>query len=160
MIYLATYYGSSRGIARLTGAAIRWVTRSRWSHCEIALGNPLEGPVTCISSSALDWVRAKTMQLDPSRWAIIPLDDISEANALVALQAYKGQGYDWLGAFRFAVPLLVRQQHPRRWFCSELCALIMGLQDPWRFSPADLFVIAKRIEDSKWVQVGRGRKGQ
>ena len=143
-VYLASYRGGARGLSRLVGAAVRWVTRSEWSHCEIALGDAFAGAVPCVSASGMDGgVRVKTMRLDPSRWSLTPLPWVAPARAVGFLEAYGGAGYDWLGVARFAVPILVRSEHPRRWFCSEACAAIMGLDDPWRFTPADLEVMAR-----------------
>ena len=33
------------------------------------------------------------------------------------------------------------RQNPRRWFCSEWGAGVLGLGEPWRFSPNDLGAI-------------------
>ncbi len=151
-VYLASYRGGARGLSRIVGAVIRWVTRSEWSHCEIAIGNPLEGPAICVSASGMDGgVRAKEMQLDPSRWTVTPLPHVRVNQVYTAINAFAGAPYDWAGVARFALPWAVRSEHPNRWFCSEFCAHVIGLEEPWRFSPADLKIVASKIEEAGGV---------
>ncbi len=129
---------------RYVSAAIRWVTRSAWSHCEIAVGDAPDGLLWCVSASGMDGgVRSKVMRLDPLRWRLIPLPEGTAPRAIMFLEMHRGAGYDWLGVARFAAPVVIRGEHPHRWFCSEVCARIMGLNDPWRFTPADLHIIAQ-----------------
>lgn len=145
-VYLASYRGGSRGVAALVGAAVRWVTQSEWSHCEIAIGNSHADQFACITASGMDGgVRIKRMRLDPMRWRLTPLPWVDEARAWTFLASNGGAAYDWAGVMRFALPVVMRSEHPSRWFCSEACAAIMGLADPWRFTPADLHIIAGRL---------------
>ena len=73
-IYLASYTGTQPGWHGIFNRGIRWLTRSRFSHTEVCIGNPLEGRVWCISSSGVDGgVRAKMMQLSADRWEVLPM---------------------------------------------------------------------------------------
>jgi hypothetical protein len=150
-VYLACYRGSTRGPARIVGAVIRWVTRSEFSHCEIAKQVPLSGApgqpsFECFSASALDGgVRSKCMPLPAERWHLTPLPSEVAERARELHKAQEAAAYDWWGVARFGAAVLFRKEHPQRWFCSEFCAAAMGLPDPWRWTPADLKIIAELL---------------
>jgi hypothetical protein len=146
MIYLASYRGRSRGVSRVVGMVIRWVTRSEWSHCEVCIGNPFETAVMCVSASGMDGgVRGRVMPLNPERWVLVPLPGVTAGDVEAFLLAHQGAAYDWFGVARFALPLMLRHPDPDRWFCSEAAGAIIGFDEPWRFSPADLHVAARRL---------------
>jgi hypothetical protein len=54
-----------------------------------------------------------------------------------------GAKYDFFGVARFLLPWLFGASG-KRWFCSEACAEIIGFDEPWRFSPADLEIIIRK----------------
>jgi hypothetical protein len=140
-IYLASYKGTQKGIGGVFNIGIRWLTRSIYSHTEICIGNPLEGPVHCISSSGVDGgVRAKLMHLSPEKWDVLPMPWVREEAVWSFMLDHKGTGYDFAGVVRFVLPWL-RTQSKRRWFCTECVAAIAGYPDAWRFSPADFHII-------------------
>jgi hypothetical protein len=142
-IYLASYTGTQKGIAGIFNMGIRWLTRSRFSHTEICIGNPFEGAVECVSSSGVDGgVRAKNMKLSPQKWEILPMPWVSEDDVFEFWKAHKGTGYDWAGVVRFLFPWL-RAQSKTRWFCTECVAAIAGYPDAWRFSPAEFHIIVE-----------------
>lgn len=58
------------------------------------------------------------------------------------LRAEQGCKYDYAGVLRFLLPWAVSASK-RRWFCSEAVAAMAGLDEPWRFSPAELHVVVK-----------------
>ena len=143
MIYLASYKGTRKGFDGLVNRFIRWATKSDYSHSEICLGNPFDSPVDCISSvGAEGGVRAKTMLLSPDNWDILPLLGVDENDVLEFFAEKHGAKYDYIGCVRSILPFVSRE-HSERWFCSEVCAAIMGLSEPWRFHPGVLHCLAE-----------------
>ena len=143
-IYLALYKGRRDGAwykpsiaaARLSDWAIRTLTRSIYSHCELAVACE-NGQYDCYSSSVRDGgVRMKTMKLPAEKWDLIELCQMNlfEETALL-FERTQGQGYDWLGALGV---VLHTHQDKDKWFCSEWCAAALGLANPERFSPETL----------------------
>ena len=114
----------------------RALTRSTYSHCELAVPRD-GGQYDCYSSSIRDGgVRVKTMPLPPEKWDLIPIRQTNVyADTLNHYGATRGQPYDWLGA----VGVITRWRDDRRkWFCSEWCAAALRLDNPARFSPEAL----------------------
>ncbi len=141
-VHLASYTGTHEGWAGWVNRGIRWLDKAPYSHTEICLNNPLTQVTTCLSSSGVDHgVRAKDMQLNPDKWAVLPLPWITAGQVMAHFMATRGQGYDYWGVGRFGLPFLMRE-HPSRWFCSEWCATAMGIQEGWRLSPAGLHLTA------------------
>ena len=149
-VYLALYKGRRDGAwyrpgvaaARLSDWIIRTLTGSPYSHCELAVlipprnGNPDDPAVfDCYSSSIRDGgVRLKTMPLPPEKWDLIPVD-ASPEQVYEALAATFGAKYDWAGA----TGVIARWRHDKRkYFCSEWCAMALGLANPERFCPGSL----------------------
>lgn len=144
VIFLALYKGRRDGAwyrpgiaaARLSDLIIRALTRSTYSHCELAAPRD-GGQYDCYSSSIRDGgVRVKTMPLPPEKWDLIPIRQTNAyADMLNHYGATRGQPYDWLGA----AGVITRWRDDRRkWFCSEWCAAALRLDNPARFSPEAL----------------------
>ena len=141
-VYLALYKGRRDGAwyrpcvaaARLSDWIIRTLTGSQYSHCELAVPCA-DGQYDCYSSSIRDGgVRFKTMPLPPEKWDLIPVD-ASPEQVYEALAATFGAKYDWAGA----TGVIARWRHDKRkWFCSEWCAMALGLPNPERFCPGSL----------------------
>ena len=154
-IYLALYKGRRDGTgarvwaARFTDWLTRKLTRGQYSHCEIAVALD-GGQFECYSSSIRDGgVRCKTMPLPAAKWDLIELPDSSgslKTNLAAVFAQTQGQRYDLPGAL--GVVFKTRQRHDR-WFCSEWCGQVLGLSEPWRFSPNDLAVIADSLTPTK-----------
>lgn len=143
MIYLASYKGIHAGWQGIINRGIRWLTRSQYSHSEVCIGNPFEGPVMCLSSSGVDGgVRFKTMQLSPDKWDIVEMPWVTADDAVKFFQSERGCGYDFAGVTRFALPWLVGPS-AKRWFCTETVAAVAGYSEPWRFCPADFHIIVQ-----------------
>ena len=150
MIYLALYHGHRGGsgwrvwCARATDWLTRVLTRGRYSHCELAVRLPEtaeEQEYECYSASIRDkGVRRKVMPLPSAKWDLIALPDSVSPLLHSLWKETQGQGYDLPGAFGvvFGLP-----ENRRRWFCSEWCAMALGLTESWRFSPNDLAAIFK-----------------
>lgn len=152
-IYLALYKGRRDGsgaqvwAARFSDWLTRKLTRGQYSHCEIAVALD-GGQFECYSSSIRDGgVRCKTMPLPAAKWDLIELPDSSgslKTNLAAVFAQTQGQRYDLPGAL--GVVFKTRQRH-ERWFCSEWCGQVLGLSEPWRFSPNDLAVIARSLKN-------------
>lgn len=142
---MIAFYRSTRpGLAGLFNRAVRWWTNGPYSHCELVLGQTKGGKYLCASASNLDGgVRFTTIDLDPARWDLMPIDPSLNRKAVAWFASHLGQAYDIAGLFGF---VLRRGDGSRqRWFCSEACAAALGLADPWRFDPNTLSVIVKRL---------------
>ena len=141
-VYLALYKGRRDGAwyrpgvaaARLSDWIIRTLTGSPYSHCELAVAHG-NGQYDCCSSSIRDGgVRVKGMPLPSEKWDLIPVD-VSPEQVYAALVATIGAKYDWLGA----TGVIARWRHDKRkYFCSEWCAMALGLANPERFCPGSL----------------------
>lgn len=149
MIYLASFKGTKTGWQGLIERLTRWVTKSDYAHSEICIGNPFESAVLCASSVGTDGgVRAKTMQLLPNDWEILPMPWVTEQSINDFLNDHSHDGYDVIGTIRTVLPF-VSCEHPAKWFCSEVVATIAGFIDPWRYAPANLHVSVKSINELK-----------
>lgn len=125
---------------------IRWVTKSPYSHCEIAIAQD-NGHYRCLSSHVRDGgVREKILRLAPENWDIVPASLEAEA-ALAFFAREKGSGYDYSGVLRFVLPFL--RASKTRWFCSEFVAAALGMDRPERQSPQDVFA---------WLQSSRSAR--
>lgn len=115
---------------------IRFITRSPYSHCELAIPQA-DGTHYCVSSHIKDGgVRGRTMRLSPDQWDILPCD-VTEDAARQLLAAEQGCGYDYLGVLRFVLPFM--RQSKRRWFCSELVGTALGMTKPHKQTPGDVY---------------------
>lgn len=157
MLYLASYYGSPttdeslgyRIKASIGDAITRFITRGRFSHCELV--TPLDnGNYLCYSSSIRDkGVRKKEIHLRPEAWVLVPVSNYSgydpSLHNLEKLEAYylqyKDYEYDFLGAVGI---ILGTKQHNHKLFCSEFAAGFLGLQEPWRYHPNLLAALLRK----------------
>ena len=154
-IYLALYKGRRDGsgarvcAARFSDWLTRKLTRGIYSHCEISV-DAGGGQFECYSSSIRDGgVRCKTMPLPAAKWDLIELPSVSPqglpmvAGSLKTLFAQtQGQRYDLPGVLGV---VFKTRQRSGRWFCSEWCGQVLGLSEPWRFSPNDLAAVAAAL---------------
>ena len=141
MLHLASYKGTQPGWKGLVNRAIRFFTKSIYSHSEICLGDPFNGPVECLSSVGTEGgVRIKTMQLNPEKWDVIALPSVSDGAFWHFLADNAGRPYDLVGCVRSVLPFVSRE-HPDRWFCSEVCATVIGHGEPWRMHPGVLHAV-------------------
>lgn len=123
---MAFYKGPGTWLDKL----IRFVTRSDYSHCEIAIGG------YCWSSSARDnGVRQRYINLQSGHWDVIDIQG-DEVTTLAWFKEQEGAGYDWLGLIRTVIPFFPHSSS--KWFCSEACGTALGLRADG-MSPQDLF---------------------
>lgn len=151
-IYLALYKGRRDGAwyqpkvaaARLSDWIIRTLTRSPYSHCELAVlipppdGDPDDHAVfDCYSSSIRDGgVRMKTMTLPADKWDLIPINQLDAyIDVLNYFARTRGKPYDFVGACGVILGI---KGSLKKWFCSEWCAAALGVQYPDRYSPQAL----------------------
>lgn len=137
-LMLAFYKGEGDWIDR----AVRWATRSPYSHVEMLLHDrhpTHSGWFGGLSSSIRDGgVRRKTITITPGHWHFV---DLPWADAEAAWQfAFQqiGARYDLPGILGSQIVAL-RRQSPDRWFCSELCAAALGMGQPETLSPGGLY---------------------
>lgn len=147
-IYVAFYKGNKTGyspsalVARFSDWLTRKLTKGPYSHCELVSpqGN---GTYFCMSSSIRDGgVRSKYMDLPTDKWDLVevPLDDAAYLKALEFFKQNKGKKYDFFGAVGVVLKF---SESPSRYFCSEFVGAALGIEQPWRFSPNELYPILK-----------------
>jgi len=161
---LASYSGTRPGIAGLANIAIRARLRGQFSHSEIVfepgdgvgylmpdgtLEPDANGALWCASSTAserlpsismrragsIGGVRLKRIVLDPARWVLRPVNADPLHAALWAID-HEGMPYDWqliMGYVAWMIP-----QSAGGVDCSEACAEMLQMPDPWRFDPCSL----------------------
>ena len=139
------FYKGSTGIS---GHAVRWWTKSRYSHCALVFdGAGYDGYDLLVEAIAGSRTHAQVVRhFNPGYWDRITIPCTPEAFAEVFnwAQGELGCPYDWSGLIWSQVLMLPRS-HPDRWFCSEFC--VAGLQklgmfpgiEPCTFSPGDLY---------------------
>ena len=112
--------------------SIRLWTRSKYSHCEIVIGE------NWYSSSPRDkGVRAKQIVDDNGSWDFIETDiEINKLNEVYL--KYKGSGYDFLGILLCMI-LPLKRDNNKKVTCSEFCAEVLGYSEPEKYSPQDVF---------------------
>ena len=142
-VFLACYHGRADKVGhRLCDAITRFITKGKYSHCEIAI--KVQGNIYhCYSSSIRDGgVRTKTMLLD-DKWDLIALDSISPEQITRYYRQNHGSDYDLLGALGCVAGL---PQNADKFFCSEWCYnAIFGSNQGFRFSPNQLAQIVRHL---------------
>ena len=120
-----------KGKGRIGNAAIRWWTRSPYSHCELVIDG------VAYSSSIMDsGVRAKRIEFDPEHWDFVDLPWASAALVKSTFASTQGDPYGWGDLFWRQVFNRPGDTHGQ--FCSEWCARALGLPNPQQYSPATL----------------------
>lgn len=122
---------------RLIGRLVAWWQRSDTSHCEIVVES-LGSAFRCASASWVDGgVRYMVNDLPASKWRLYEIDSGNVEAAKAWMQRHAGAKYDWLGLLGFVVRPATAGKSGR-WWCSEACAAMLGLNEPWRYCVADL----------------------
>ena len=121
-------------------AAIRCLTGSLYSHCELVAPGQAGSMVETIGASMRDGWRVRRARIDTGSgsWDVLrfPGDPDQVWARAVTLD---GQPYDVWGALLSASAL----SRPRSgWFCSELIAHALNYREPWEFSPGMLAATA------------------
>ena len=130
--------------------AIRFVTRSAYSHVEIIRLTGVTDAEGCLQADAVSasyrdgGVRARSIPLRPDHWDLVMVPWASAAMAYTRALSQVGAGYDYAGLI-FSQVLHLRRDSGRRWFCSELVAHALDLPRPSAYSPGDLHDLVTRI---------------
>ena len=145
-IYLASYKGTGTWIDKI----IRCVTKGEYSHSELAVEKTqgTEKWFDIYSSSPRDGgVRVKKVaELEPEKWDLIELHNITEQQINAHYEKTKGMRYDFFGAI--GTKLLIRQSRSKM-FCSEwVFNVLQNSTEGWRFDPSQLHAIfANKTDD-------------
>lgn len=136
MITLAFYKGRSKNIwGRVMEGAIRFVTRSPYSHVEVTPGVAFPDTThVCYSSSGRDGgVRTKEIFLSQENWDLITIPG-DEKSLTEYFSLYIGAKYDYIGIILSQLCAFGRHSKSR-WFCSEIIASALKIPQPQRISP-------------------------
>lgn len=150
IITLAFYKGRANNWwYRLQDDAIRYVTQSPYSHVELIKGDATKHgiPYLCWSSSGRDGgVRKKNITLREGQWDMVKIQMTKEKydDILNKIGKEQGKSYDYAGILLSQIFAFGRHSK-RRWFCSELIAYAMGIEQPERFSPGMLYNLVKMV---------------
>ena len=121
------------GEGKLFDKLIRWWTNSRYSHCELIIGD--------MAYSADAWTNCvrsiPKSSFNPDRWESVTVEGDWKA-AVTFLDSQLSKKYDWLGILGFFLPGAVND--PKRWYCSELCAAALSISKR-PISPQELYEI-------------------
>lgn len=141
MFKIAFYRGTRPGISGLYSRAVRLVTKSIYSHCELIFTDEIAA-----SASFLDGgVRFKNIDFKDDNWDFIELPPSLEKKARNWFTAHDGQKYDLLGNLHFIFPLV--DDNKQKWFCSEAIAAALNLKDGWRYDPGTLYSCLSHLSD-------------
>jgi hypothetical protein len=126
------FYIASNG--NLFDKIIAWWTNSLFSHVEI----DMENGMGFSASNRWNCVRYAMIDFNNGNWKSVDVDiDLD----LVKLRADKitGKKYDYIGVFLwFVIPK--SYQHPKRYWCSEAVAHVLGLEND-KISPQRLYEV-------------------
>ena len=135
---IAFYRGRKSGkgimpiIFRALDSLTRTVTKGPYSHCEVVKVFPT-GETECFSSSYRDGgVRSKILSLDSDSWDLVDAPYLTAEAVEEVKRRTVGLKYDLVGAVGVVI---LSPNRPHKWFGSELAAEVIGLKEPWRFSP-------------------------
>lgn len=128
MLTIAFY----RGRRHAKSWFIAWWQRSDFSHCEVVLrrvGDVYE----CAGAKLFEGVRVTTLELSNDDWEAweIPADPVV---AHAWLERHEGDLYDLLGLLGFVFRRI--KGLLGAWWCSEACAGMANIPDPWRWDVA------------------------
>lgn len=130
----AVYKSIHAGLPGIYNRAVRWITHSKYSHCELIFSDGVAA-----SASYMDGgVRFKEgIDFNTDKWDFIKLPDELEAAARLWFTDHEGDEYDLKGNLHFILGAIGDSNGKE--FCSEALAAALGITDPWRFSPVLLY---------------------
>lgn len=133
MVYLAFYkakYGDWKD------KLISYWTFGPYSHCELVV-NPKTN--LCYSCSPREGiVRYKEIDLYNGHWDCISTGQDFTSDFKKLCDNELNKTYDWFGII-FSQILPFNKHRPNQWFCSELCAYLLGLRNPYIYDPNELY---------------------
>lgn len=116
---------------------IKFFTKSEYVHCELVTVKRVD-KFYGYSAYPGEGVRAKWISYDPNEWEFIKIPTV---DVKTFMEKTEGKKYDYLGVLGF---VFGNNENPNRWFCSEWCATVLGIENPSKLSPGDLY---KKIKD-------------
>lgn len=131
------YIAFNKSNKTLMDKLIRFFTKSEYVHCELVTVKRSDR-FYGYSAYPGEGVRAKWISYDPNEWEFIKIPTVDVKSFM---EKTEGKKYDYLGALGF---VFGNNDNPNRWFCSEWCASVLGLENPSKLSPGDLF---KKFKD-------------
>jgi hypothetical protein len=135
-VQIAFFIGDKKNIL---DRLIRWRTQSEVSHVELVVNGYKYSSYPGIG------VRRDIFVNNPGDWLIYDLPDVKEETVIDFFEKTKGKKYDWLGVL-IGQAFYVKVDDPKKFFCSEWCAAVLGFPQACRFSPALLQIV---IENTK-----------
>lgn len=126
------YIAFNKSNKTLMGKLIRFFTKSEYVHCELVTVKRAD-KFYGYSAFPGEGVRAKWISYEPNEWEFIKIPSVDVKKFL---EKTEGKKYDYLGALGF---VFGNNDNPNRWFCSEWCATVLGLENPSKLSPGDLY---------------------
>lgn len=125
------------------GRAIRWQTRSQYSHASLYL--PGQGIIEAREGKGVQHLREYAPK-DGERIELYNIEGMADADAQFAwefAQAQIGKAYDWTMVLRFVSRRQESRPSSEKWFCSELVYAslkaasieLLRATDPWEVSP-------------------------
>lgn len=127
-----------KGSTNWLGQLIRDRTGSPYSHCEVVLSGGPGKMSACFGASKADGlVRSKSLVLSSGNWDCVPVH-VQSARLDAIINGETGKPYDNWGLWLWGTPF-ASAQDKNKWFCSELCAYVLDMPSPWRYSPGSLY---------------------
>lgn len=118
--------------------AIRWATRSPYSHCELVLTYGKHSYARAISASLRDGgVRETQIDLSTGHWELQKIAHWARPEAWNVAERYLGARYDWKGIL-LAQTMSLHRHNDDDWFCSEICAHALGIRRAYTLCPKGL----------------------
>lgn len=140
------FYKAFQPKATLLDVAIATATFGKYSHCELVFENNNPTWSFCFSISPRDKVaRFKHIVLYSEQWEILELKNHTLKQDKILTEASKllGCKYDYAGALFSAIPNShIEKQN--KFFCSEVCGFLLGLEKSYKYSPNELYKLIKR----------------
>lgn len=136
-VILAFYKGNEK----ISNKLISWWTNSKYSHVELIV----DGFWYSVTSKE-PLLKTNKIIIDEENWKYIDVEiDIELFESLY--KKHKDAKYDWLGIF-FSQVIPINRENPNRLFCSEWCALALGLESPNSYSPGHLYSTIKTLKNN------------
>jgi len=137
-IRVAFYKGTRSGLAGIYSRGVRFVTKGKYSHCEIIFSDGMSASASFVDGG----VRFKAIDYSPANWDFLEIDAAFENDAREWFKEHEGQAYDLLGNLHFFLPMF--GDNRQKWSCAESIAEALKMPDPWRIHPNNLYQLLKR----------------
>lgn len=138
------YKGTRPGIPGIYNRLVRARGDGKYSHVELRFSTKYHG--WAASSSFEDGgTRLKQIDFNDENWDYIDLPAAweHEAYLFMVYAAKTNKGYDLMGNVHLALGFLPHSKS--KYFCSEVVAAALKLEDAFRFEPNALYVVLSRM---------------